>query len=72
MIRISCERNRLQGWEKIRCGRAIGAVIFALKEFQKAVKQERAVEVDCQVVVKMGGEDGKVIDTGRGLSALQH
>jgi len=72
MIRIYCGRDYLYGWEKIRYAQAISTIIGALKEFQRAVSDEKAVEVEYRVIVKIGGEDGQVIDAGRSLSALQH
>ncbi len=52
MIKISCERDRLQGWEKIRYARGISLVIRKLREFQEAIKEEKVVEVDYLIIMK--------------------
>lgn len=52
MIKISCERNQLEGWEKIRYARAISIIIRELKAFREAIKKEEIVEVDYLIIMK--------------------
>ena len=52
MIKICCERDRLEGWEKIRYASAIGVIVRELKKFQGAIKDEKAVEVDYLIIMK--------------------
>ena len=52
MIKICCERDRLAGWEKIKYARAISVIVRELKEFQDAIKEEAAVEVDYLIIMK--------------------
>jgi len=52
MIKIFCERDRLQGWEKIRYAKGISVVIRKLREFQQTIKKEKAVEVDYLITMK--------------------
>jgi hypothetical protein len=52
VIKISCERDQLAGWEKIRYARAISVIIRELKDFQKAIKEEKVVEVDYLIIIK--------------------
>ncbi len=52
MIKISCERNRLAGWEKLKYAKAIRVIVRELKEFQKAIEEERVVEVDYLIIMK--------------------
>lgn len=52
MIKISCERDRLAGWEKIRYARAISVIIGGLKEFHKAIKEEEIIEVEYLIIMK--------------------
>lgn len=52
MIKICCERDRLAGWKKIRYAKAISVIIRELKEFQKAIKQEGALEVNYLIIMK--------------------
>jgi len=52
LIKISCERDRLAEWEKIRYARAISVIIRELKEFREAIKEEETVEVDYLIIMK--------------------
>ncbi len=52
MIKICCERGRLEGWEKIRYARAIGIIVKQLKEFQEAIKKKKTAEVDYLIKMK--------------------
>ena len=52
MIRISCEREHLEGWEKIRHARAISLIIRGLREFHKVIKEEKAIEVNYLIIMK--------------------
>ncbi len=52
MIKIHCERDRLEGWEKIRYARAISVIIRELRGFQEAIEKERVVEVDYLIVIE--------------------
>jgi predicted RNA-binding protein with EMAP domain len=52
MIRISCERDYLAGWEKQRCARVIGEIIRELKELRSATNKEKEVEVNYSIIIK--------------------
>lgn len=52
MIKISCEKDRLAGWEKIRYARAISVIIRELKKLHKAIKEEEIIEVEYLIIMK--------------------
>lgn len=52
MIKISCERDRLAVWEKIRYAKAISLIIRGLKELRKVMEEAEIVKVDFLIIMK--------------------